>query len=1057
MLKVAGKTMQRLFVLSVLALAVIVSLACEGPEPTPAVPPAPQSTVPPATTLAMPSPSMPWPTLTIAPTPTPEPTPTVPAPEPTLAPAPTPTPTQEPTREPEPTAATGEQIDWTTTSPWDWGAVAVPADYRDPEAGSINIAVSVHRATAPDQRIGYLFVNPGGPGMSGLELSLGPVLGMFTDEIIERFDIVGFDPRGVGLSDTVLAVFDELGIDPSAVGSGSDPEFACGGLGEQIALLATIDGDIDTPEEIAAGEAAANLCIQSMGPVGGLLHTEYVARDMDEIRQALGAEQISYYGAGYGAALGGWYATLFPESVRAMVVDSADNPDDPAGTRQERIDEQLEEIAPFEAALEAALRACHDPRECPIYNDGDPIGYFKQAAAKLELVDRAANDHPLAGVLGVITTLYAEVGRPALWYGLFELNENDDPAILLDLALTQIGEPGAASFTGHVNCLDGWALSPVDRKTLLEESEILDAIIEEQFPLLASMPIVVPEACFFYDQFAPDPFEGPLDGGGVPILVIGNHSDPITSFGESEELAAEALSNGYLVEVSHAEHVVYPANQCVNERIHRALIDGVYPGERRVVCEEEEIRLAEELPWTECASNIECLKVSVPADYRHPEAGTIDIYIDVHWATSPEQRIGYLFVNPGGPGASGVQLVAGTEYGQFTDEIVERFDIIGFDPRGVGFSDPEFACGDLGEQLAMLATIEGDIDTSEEIAAGEAAANLCINSMGPVGGRMHSEYVARDMDEIRKALGADQISYLGFSYGSALGVWYATLFPESVRAMVVDGADDPVDAATTQQERIAEEIEEISGFSNLLEQALAACAGPECPIYNDGDPVGYYNQAAPKLGLVNAAAGYPSAAYLGVISTLYSEGLWPELWQGLFELNENDDPSILVKSAEFQLLGRDPGAASFTEHVNCLDGWVLHPELDRATRLADSKISEATIEEMFPLLAIIDQYAPTPPSACLFYDQFAPEPLDVPLDGGDVPILVVGNQSDPATSFGESEELATEVLSNGYLLETDHFHHVVYPENNCVNQHVHRALIDGEYPSERRVFCERED
>ena len=292
------------------------------------------------------------------------------------------------------------------------------------------------------------------------------------------------------------------------------------------------------------------------------------------------------------------------------------------------------------------------------------------------------------------------------------------------------------------------------------------------------MPIVAPEECPFYDQFAPDPFEGPFDGGGVPILVIGNPADPITSFGESEELAAEALSNGYLVEVSHAEHVVYPANQCVNEHVHRALIDSVYPSERRVICEEVELQLAKELlPWTECAPNLECLRVPVPADYRDPEAGAIDIFIDVHWATSPEQLIGYLFVNPGGPGVSGVQFVASTEYGIFPDEIVERFDIIGFDPRGVGFSDPEFACGDPGEQLALRASVEDDvIDTPEEIAAGEAAANLCIQSMGRVGGLLHSAYVANDMDEIRKGLGVEKISYLGYSYGSALGVWYATLF-----------------------------------------------------------------------------------------------------------------------------------------------------------------------------------------------------------------------------------------------------------------------------------------
>ena len=450
---------------------------------------------------------------------------------------------------------------------------------------------------------------------------------------------------------------------------------------------------------------------------------------------------------------------------------------------------------------------------------------------------------------------------------------------------------------------------------------------------------------------------------------------------------------------------------------------------------------------------MECGFVEVPADYRDPEAGSIRIAVNVHRATWPSERIGYLLVNPGGPGESGVELVHYLPFGIFTDEIVSRFDIVGFDPRGVGDSEPAFACGVPGEQLALLARIEGHIDTPDEVAAGEAAANLCIESMGPVGALLHSQYVANDMDEIRKALGADQVSYLGFSYGSALGVWYATLFPGSVRAMVLDGADNPVDPASTQQERIDEAIEETAPIEDLLGQALAACDDPLCSIYNGGDPVGYFKQAVTKLYLVNAAMGHPVAGVFGVVSTLYSETTWPDLWRGLFELNERDDPSILVEFAGIQF-GPDPTAARFTTHVNSLDGWVLYPELDRATHLDDSVVIDTIFEEMFPLLELID---PSFPSACLFYDQFAPDPFYGPLDGGGVPILVIGNHADPFTSFSESEELVTEVLSNGYLLETSHFSHVVYPHNKCINDHIHSVLIDGAYPTERRSLCEREE
>ena len=460
----------------------------------------------------------------------------------------------------------------------------------------------------------------------------------------------------------------------------------------------------------------------------------------------------------------------------------------------------------------------------------------------------------------------------------------------------------------------------------------------------------------------------------------------------------------------------------------------------------------EVIEWSLCEFILECGFVEVPADYRNPDAGSIKIAVNMRRADHQDQRIGYLFVNPGGPGASGLELVQDSEFA-FADELMARFDIIGFDPRGVGASEPEFACGAPGEQLALLNSIDGDIDTPEETATGEAAANMCIESMGPVGGLPHSEYVARDMDEIRRALGAEQVSYLGYSYGSTLGVWYATLFPESVRAMVVDGADNPVDRADTQQERIDEAVEEWAGFEDLMEQALAACDSAECPMYNEGDPIDYYKSAVAKLHLVNSAAGdVPDAGFLAVLTPLYGEELWPVLWKSLYELNENDDPAILLEFAAIQL-GDDLTAPNFTAHVNCLDGLVLYPDIDRATRFEDSDLIDEAIIERLPL---IDAIYPSAPSACSFYDQFAPAPLNGPLDGSGVPILVVGNHTDPTTSFGESEELVTDTLSNGYLLETSHASHVVYPDNDCVNDHVHRALIEAVYP-DRRVFCERED
>ena len=164
---------------------------------------------------------------------------------------------------------------------------------------------------------------------------------------------------------------------------------------------------------------------------------------------------------------------------------------------------------------------------------------------------------------------------------------------------------------------------------------------------------------------------------------------------------------------------------------------------------------------------------------------------------------------------------------------------------------------------------------------------------------MHTEYVARDMDEIRQLLGADQITYLDFSYGSMIGVWYATLFPQSTRAMVADGARNPVAKGAGPPPSVKEQIEALDNTFQprkaALEAALQACDDPTaCPIYHDGDPVGYFLQAVSKLGLADHTVSHPMAGYLSILSPLFDETQWSELWRGLFELQEHNDPSVLL-------------------------------------------------------------------------------------------------------------------------------------------------------------------
>lgn len=446
-----------------------------------------------------------------------------------------------------------------------------------------------------------------------------------------------------------------------------------------------------------------------------------------------------------------------------------------------------------------------------------------------------------------------------------------------------------------------------------------------------------------------------------------------------------------------------------------------------------------------------CGVVTAPIDYVDESLGTVEIPINIHVANRPRERVGYLLINPGGPGQPGLEIVEDAPL-YFSDEILDVFDIVGFDPRGVGAATPAFGCGAPGQQQSQLNAIDGYVDQPDEVPLAEAAVALCAETMGPLASRLGTEFVARDMDEIRKALGVDQISYIGFSYGSTIGAFYATMFPESVRAMVLDGADNPDDDVSTLEARYESGLAEVSQFEQLLGDALAACTTAVCPIYNNGDPVAYYREAVKKLDLVNAAVNNnPSAGVLGVITTLYSEDTWPLLWDALYLLQDRDDPSYFAEFARFQVGEDDVG--SVTAYVNCLDGWALAPELDRETQLADGELLEERYAAALPLLYAMNLETP---ETCPFFDQFSPPAFDGVLDGGDVEVMVIGNRSDPATPFTESVEMF-EMFNNGILVETDHSAHVVYPSNECVNAFIHDALIRLEFPSEKRVTCARED
>ncbi|HEU5109761.1 MAG TPA: alpha/beta hydrolase [Micromonosporaceae bacterium] len=239
--------------------------------------------------------------------------------------------------------------------------------------------------------------------------------------------------------------------------------------------------------------------------------------------------------------------------------------------------------------------------------------------------------------------------------------------------------------------------------------------------------------------------------------------------------------------------------------------------------------------WTPCVvledfPEVECAVVRVPLDHDRPSGETIGIALARRPADDQARRIGSIFVNPGGPGGPGRFLAAVAEY-FFAPEVLERFDIVGFDPRGIGASDPLQCFATDAEAEALLNQMTDVPVTATEIRdtlrANYAYTEGCKRGAGPLLNHMSTLNVAKDLDRLRAAVGDDRLNYVGYSYGTLIGATYANLFPGRVRAMVIDGNVDPHQRTN---DRLVNKFERAGGFEIALSGFLRECdaAGPAC-------------------------------------------------------------------------------------------------------------------------------------------------------------------------------------------------------------------------------------
>jgi pimeloyl-ACP methyl ester carboxylesterase len=446
---------------------------------------------------------------------------------------------------------------------------------------------------------------------------------------------------------------------------------------------------------------------------------------------------------------------------------------------------------------------------------------------------------------------------------------------------------------------------------------------------------------------------------------------------------------------------------------------------------------AQRLDWRPCAGSFQCARLLVPFDYTRPAGRHFSLPVIKLAATDPGSRTGALVINPGGPGASGVEYALNAR-SEFTSGVRSRFDIVGFDPRGVGQSDPAVRCMS-GRQLDTYFATSDDPASPGQLAALVAESKLyaaqCARNAAALLPYLGTANAAKDMDVLRAALGEQALTYLGKSYGTYLGASYAQQFPSRVRALVLDGAVDP--AATGLQLDLAQ----AKGFESAFGQFAAWCATQaRCPLGAGGA-----GAVGKVTGLLTAADRHPLVNLLGesqpansailltgIAGALYLRQDWPVLKSALSGAFTGDG-TILVELAD-SLMERSPSGT----YSNLSDAEMSVDCVDRPwpRSLGPYRAAAASAAKAAPLFGASLVWGSLP---CAYWP--VPPAAERIRAAGARPVLVVGDLHDPATPYQWAVSLSRD-LASGVLLGWNGEGHTSYMQgSSCVDGIVDSYLI----------------
>ena len=432
--------------------------------------------------------------------------------------------------------------------------------------------------------------------------------------------------------------------------------------------------------------------------------------------------------------------------------------------------------------------------------------------------------------------------------------------------------------------------------------------------------------------------------------------------------------------------------------------------------------------------DFETATLEVPLDDARPSGPTVKLALIRRPAGDPAKRIGSLLVNPGGPGGSGVDMVRFDGTG-LPAEVLDAFDVVGFDPRGIGQSEP-LDCPS-SATVTRLEGLDPSPDTkasvAENLGVWASIGDACEAAAGSLLPYVSTDTVARDMDRIRAALGEDRISYLGYSYGTYLGARYATLFPDRLRAAVLDGPVDPT------LDRLAFNERQARGFEAALDAFLADCARDAgCPFHGGADPAAAFDALIARIDKAPIPTSGrvplgPGEAMSGVFATLYWRDRRP-LAEALAAA-EAGDGTDLLQFADQYWAPNSPWSLSAYAAVGCLDRpgpadvgpWeALYRKLRSETPRVGAWVGFELTCVDWPVRAALP--APVVPN-------------------GEPPIVVIGTTGDPATPYSGAQPLAA-ALGSGVVVTHVGVGHTAAPYSDCMGAIVADYLVDLTVPAE---------